>query len=338
MTRISLSTLITAMCFIGCSSGTGGSTTNPFTTGDHGGDNGSGGNDSGAGGSAPSLGGGSGGDQGNGNVTGCSDAAKLIYVIDDHGALHSFDPSLLPSTNAFKLIGTPNCAWGTDPGQQLAIKGPNSMAIDRNAVAWVCDNAGKLFRVSTSDASCTPTSFQSGQHGFGKFGMGFAADSPGTSTDTLYVIDNTTSPTAKDSKGVGKVDLSTMKLAVVGPLDSGLSGLDAELTGTGDAHLFGFVFNQTSSLIGIDKASGHVLSNDTVPVSINPLGFGSLAWAFSFWGGVFYLYTADTSQAPFSDVTEFDPATKKSTTVLSQIGFNIVGAGVSTCAPTTPVK
>jgi hypothetical protein len=324
MPRIRVSIFALAACVLACgSTGAGG-----FSGGD-----GGGGDDGG-----PTLGGGLGDDQGTGTAPGCSSAAKLIYVIDDQGTLHSFDPSLLPSSNAFKTVGTPNCAWGSDPTIPMLGAGPNSMAIDRNAVAWVCDNAGSLFKVSTSDASCTPTSFQAGQQGFGKFGMGFSADSPGASTDTLYVIDDDTSATALDSKGLARIDLSAMTLTPIGPLDNGLSGFDAELTGTGAGQLFGFVFNQTSSIIGIDKASGHVLSNDTVPLSLNTQGLGNIAWAFSFWGGVFYLYTADTSQAPFSDVTEYDPVTKKSTTVLSQIGFNIVGAGVSTCAPTAPVK
>src|SRR5262249_19547628 len=141
-----------------------------------------------------------------GATDGCSSAAKLIYVIDDQGALHSFDPSLLPSSNAFKTIGTPNCAWGTDPTIPFSGPGPNSMAIDRNAVAWVCDNAGNLFKVSTSDGSCTPTNFQAGQQGFGKFAMGFSADTPSGGTDTLYVNGGASSPEANDSRGMGKID------------------------------------------------------------------------------------------------------------------------------------
>jgi hypothetical protein len=329
MSRDSLVVLVAA-CALACGSkGTTGFNQDPPSQDPSGGGR--------SGGNSPTLGGNS-GTSGNGGDTtqGCSSAAKLIYVIDDHGALHSFDPSLLPTPTAFKTIGTPTCSWGADPLTGAAA--PNSMAIDRNAVAWVCDTAGNLFKVNTTDASCEPASFQAGQQGFGKFGMGFSSDTAGGSTDTLYISGTASSPFARDSKGTAKVDLSTMKLTLIGPLDQGLDGLDAELTGTGDGRLFGFVFSQPSSLIGIDKGSGHVLSIDTVPVSVNPFGLGNLAWAFSFWGGVFYLYTADTSKAPFSNVTEYDPAAKKSTTVLSQIGFNIVGAGVSTCAPTAPVR
>jgi hypothetical protein len=52
-------------------------------------------------------------------------------------------------------------------------------------------------------------------------------------------------------------------------------------------------------------------------------------WAFAFWGGKFYLFTAPTGS---TIVTEFDPTTLAQTTVAST-GDIIVGAGVSTCAP-----
>jgi hypothetical protein len=271
-----------------------------------------------------------GGDGAHVGPPGCSAAAQLIYVIDDQGVLHSFDPTLLPQQSAFKTVGTPNCNWGGSPA------GPNSMAIDRNAVAWVCDNAGALFRVDTSTAACTSTSFQVAQNGWGKFGMGFATDQAGGTTEKLYVDDNASSIGATDSKGLGWIDLTTMKLNPIGAFDQ-MTGEDCELTGTGDARLFGFFFNTTSSVAEIDKATAHIKSNVNVPINVNLLGGGNIDWAFSFWGGDFYLYTADTSQAPYSDVTRYRPSDGSNTKVLSQIGFDIVGAGVSTCAPTQPV-
>ena len=267
---------------------------------------------------------------GSSNGPGCSDAAKLIYVLDDAGALHSFDPKLLPSMSAFKTIGTPNCQWGGG--------GPNSMAIDRSANAWICDNNGGLFKVSTSNASCQTTTFKPGQHNFGKFGMGFSTTTAGGTDDVLYVDGNSTKAGGTDGPGLATIDLTTMKLNPIGAYDAPLTGQDCELTGTGDARLFGFFFSAQSSVAQIDKGTAHIISNQNVPVSVNLTGLGSIAWAFSFYAGSFYLYTADTSQNPYSDVTLYDPMTGKSTTVLSQIGFNIVGAGVSTCAPTQPVK
>lgn len=66
------------------------------------------------------------------------------------------------------------------------------------------------------------------------------------------------------------------------------------------------------------------------------------AWAFSFWGGDFYLYTAPD---PLSDpsrttnVTRYRPSDGSvDAQYMVNIGFRIVGAGVSTCAPLEPPK
>jgi hypothetical protein len=55
-------------------------------------------------------------------------------------------------------------------------------------------------------------------------------------------------------------------------------------------------------------------------------------WAFSFWGGHFYLYT---SQGAGTTVTDYNPNSGSvDLNFMPNIGFDIVGAGVSTCAPT----
>ena len=65
------------------------------------------------------------------------------------------------------------------------------------------------------------------------------------------------------------------------------SNQSAELTGTGDARLFGF-FTSTPVEVGqLDKGSAQVISSTPLPAVEVPM-----AWAFSFWGGDFYLYTA----------------------------------------------
>jgi hypothetical protein len=62
-------------------------------------------------------------------------------------------------------------------------------------------------------------------------------------------------------------------------------------------------------------------------------------YAFSFWGGDFYFYTA-TSPSPSTTTTvaRYRPSTGKVETYMTSIGFHIVGAGVSTCAPITAPK
>src|SRR5215813_215531 len=127
------------VCMFACG---GSGTPNVFATPDGGG----GGNDGGI------LGGNDGG-----IVTGdgCSDAAKLIYVLSAENDLYSFQPL----DKKFTKIGPLGCKTSMTP---------NSMAISRDAVAWVnyvqadtltgTDTDGTVFKVSTKDASCQPTS------------------------------------------------------------------------------------------------------------------------------------------------------------------------------------
>ena len=59
------------------------------------------------------------------------------------------------------------------------------------------------------------------------------------------------------------------------------------------------------------------------------IALAAAAFAFSFWGGDFYIFTSTGSS---SVVTRYDPLAKTSTNVASHPS-TIVGAGVSTCAP-----
>jgi hypothetical protein len=256
-----------------------------------------------------------------GTVPQCSEAAKLIYVIDDQGVLHSF----YPPTLTFTTIGPVSC-----PGAN----GTNSMAIDRSATAWISDNSGALFAASTQDASCKATSFKTGQNGWRKFGMGFSTDSANGVAETLYVSEASGVFGKNDSKGVGKIDLSTFTLIPIGQFDGALGGYAAELTGTGDAHLYGFFTNVPASVAEIDKATAHIMS-DAPQQTVNT----GTDWAFSFWAGDFYMYTADLHHpGDTTNVTRYRPSDGTTTVVLQQVGFRVVGAGVSTCAPTSPLK
>jgi hypothetical protein len=106
---------------------------------------------------------------------------------------------------------------------------------------------------------------------------------------------------------------------------------DAELAGTGDGTLFAF-FSQGDplfppSIIGqIDPATAQVIAADTLDLA---QGRG---WAFGFWGGAFYLFTAPTSST-HTVVTRFDPTDRSLVEEALLDGDMIVGAGVSTCAP-----
>lgn len=250
---------------------------------------------------------------------GCSDAARLVYVISDDGLLYSFKPDTL----TFTKIGAIDC-----PGSNGAF---NSMAVDRSGTAWVNAQNGKLYKVSTTNASCQGTSYVPGQAGFTRYGMAFVSNSKGSTDESLYVAHNSdVDPGAGD--GLAKIDTSTLKLSFLGDYGGTLSKRGAELTGTGDAQLFGFFTTNPASLAVIDV--GTAKASGIVPLPGVSTG---QAFAFSFWGGDFWFYTAQGLEG--SNVTRLKTATDRSISVVkTDIGFRIVGAGVSTCAPTAPPK
>jgi hypothetical protein len=261
----------------------------------------------------------------------CSEEAKLIYVLDSNNGLHSFDP---PS-KMFKPVGTMNCS---------ATMQPNSMAVDRNAVAWAdyvasdglgTDTAGSLFQVSTQNASCQPTPSVNLPSGWFRIGMGYSADTAGGTAETLYIA-GVPGLLGGGSSGLGRVDPSTLSVVPIGQFTGGLAGQSAELTGTGDGRLYGFFTTTPVHVARIDKATGAIDPNEDWPL---PTVEVPQAWAFSFWGGDFYLYTSPGVGDPFrtSNVTRFRPSDMSvDTAYMVNVGFHIVGAGVSTCAPLVP--
>lgn len=310
---------------VGCSA-----TDNPSTFGNAGG-SGGGTLGTGAGGMAGTGGGDATGSGGSGPSSDCTAAAQLIYVLSDQNNLYSFDPL----KKLFKKIGPLQCKT---PMQ------PNSMAIDRNATAWVNyvendplsgDTAGSLFTVSTKDGSCKPADIYLGQ-GWYRLGMGFSLDAVGLKTESLFVT-GTTDPLTGTSPGLGTIDFGTQLLSPVGPFTGDLASRSAELTGTGDARLYGFFTTSPVNVAEIDKQNGSIKSEAPLAAVEVPT-----AWAFSFWGGDFYLYTApDPTSNPgrTSNVTRYRPSDGSvDTAYMTNVGFRIIGAGVSTCAPIAPPK
>jgi hypothetical protein len=208
------------------------------------------------------------------------------------------------------------------------------MAIDRSANAWINFGDGTLWKMNTKTGACAATGFVPDQGGIGLFGMGFAAETPGSNDETLFIDD-------LSGGGLGYIDLTTMTLQRFGPFTGSLAGGSAELTGTGDARLFGFFAGSflgdggSASVAQIDPDSEGAITQYSLPT----IDTGS-DWAFSFFGGDFYLYTADKydESAPDTVVTRFSPGDGGVTVVDPQLSFRIVGAGSSTCVPTTPTQ
>jgi hypothetical protein len=198
------------------------------------------------------------------------------------------------------------------------------MAVDRSGAAWVSYSAGQLFKVSTADASCVETGFQ--PQGFQRFGMAFATTSAGSTEESLFISGLVGAQGG--GLGLGKIDLGSLKVTMLGQYSDALKGQASELTGTGDGRLYGFFTTSPATLAIIDQGQAATSANQTLA----GVTTGN-AFAFSFWGGDFWFYTSD-GKTP-SQVTHMTSTGVLSVAMKDVGGFRIVGAGVSTCAPLT---
>lgn len=240
----------------------------------------------------------------------CSDPTiEYIYVITEQNTLMS----LYPAKMTWRTIGTINC-----PGAGSAT--PFSMGVDRKGLAYVLFNDGNLYRVSTLTAACFATSYVPNQAGFTVFGMGYSTDGAGPS-EQLYLAG---SGYSGGSTNLGTLDTSLFKITPIGALNSG----GMELTGTGDGRLYSFYDTGSgyARIAQLDKTT----AADIGGWNISTISVGN-GWAFGFWGGDFYTFTAPDGLSTV--VNRFDPANQQVTVVATLSGLVVVGAGVSTCAP-----
>jgi hypothetical protein len=286
------------------------SSTVPGFAGADGGSSGAGGSSSGIQSIAPLAD--DGGTEGGNKPAGCAAEATFVYVLSSDKGLYSFEPGSL----AFRSIGKINCPSQGDTG-------PNSMAVDRNGIAWVNYQDGSLFRVDVRNAKCEATSYDKTQLGWNRMGMAFVSDNKGSEQETLFV-----NGLGVNNGGLGKIDTKTFRLARVSDFKGDLRGQEGELTGTGDARLYGFFQTSPAVLAEIDRGNGSTLER----ADLKGVSAGT-AYAFSFWGGDFWFYTAGDGQN--SKVTRYRTQSNTADVVVQNTGFRIVGAGVSTCAPLT---
>lgn len=240
-------------------------------------------------------------------------AARWVYLVDSSDVLLRFNPE----DATMERLGTLSCpTFGS----------PFSMSVDRDAQAWVLYEDGKIYRVSTTSLNCEATSFEAFQHGFEMFGMGFVSDAAGSREETLFVAGGSSLDLIINSATLGRVE-SDLTLNTVGELPGW-----PELTGTGNAELYGF-FPDTSppSIRLIDKASGNTSTSYPMP-QLTDSGSGDRAWAFAFWGGRFFVFYK-SSDDDSTNVWRLDPSDGSVVELIHDSGYRIVGAGVSTCAP-----
>lgn len=263
----------------------------------------------------------------------CPPGTDLIYVVDSSYRLLSFDPG--EDLHVFNLQGTLNCAAGTTlPGWNgMSGATPFSMSVDRSGQAWMLYTSGQIFWTNVRNPEmCTLSPWQAGTEAFELFGMGFVSVAPDSGAEELFLAGGTAQQLAGHQTGrLGSLQPEGLDFSVIGSLVPSEYG--PELTGTGEGELFGYFPGVASTRVALlDKATGLNSLEWFLPALPGQLR----AWAFAHWGGRFYIFVSfiDPLEGQLSQVHRFDPSTGEVDVVLDDIPYLIVGAGVSTCAPT----
>jgi len=243
---------------------------------------------------------------------GCAHGAESVYTVDySYNHIYMFDAP----TKTFSDLGGLFC-----PTASSAL--PFSMGVDRSAIAWVLYTSGELFKVDLNNhLACTKTTWASPM-GLMQFGMGFSTDTPGGMTDSLFISGNTLS--APFSYELARVDPSNLSATMVAS-EMKL----AEMTGNGNAELWGFMPNTTMThVVQFDKTNGSLIKDFSEPMiaRMNP------GYAFAHWGGDYWVFIYGTGET--TTVYQVDGMTGAITSTTPTPGHVLVGAGVSTCAPT----
>ena len=233
----------------------------------------------------------------------CADTSDLVYVIDrDEEALYLFDPVAV----SFGLVGDLDCGlWAGTPA---------SMSVSRDGFAYVRYSDNTVYAVDLQTMDCTETSYGSS---FGSFGMGFATEDAATWQDDLYVA---------NANLLARLDTATWSLTTLGGLPS-----QSELTGNAAGELWAMLPLETpAELVQLDKGNGQVL--DSYGLWGFPDPFDIDTFAFATWGGEFWVFVRSYGMGNSTDVYRVT-ATGVLELVWPDSGMDVVGAGVSTCAP-----
>lgn len=244
----------------------------------------------------------------------CAESAKWVYVVEFGNKLSRY----YPSEHRFEDIGMLNCPSASSPF---------SMAVDRDGNAWISYSDNKLYKASVEDASCESTGYVPRNTNFQVFGMGFATKVGSDNEDELFLAGSPNIGSLQDAR-FGKLNVEDLTISEIGTKQ--MPG-NPEFTGNAVGDLWGYFPDVDGKPIvaAIDKEDGTL--GETF--NLEALAGGSpLRWAFAFWGGklhIFYKSSNDDS----TNVWELDPKTGDVVKAINNSGRQIVGAGVSTCAP-----
>jgi hypothetical protein len=244
-----------------------------------------------------------------------------IFVLSQSAQLWKF----YPKNNTLELLGQIGCDL---PPSTF------SMAVDRLGFAWVQYADGQLRKVDvTNVAKCTNPGFVANQQGVTNFGMAFVSNSEFDACDQIFGDQYTGIPEGQAVADFFRIDPMTLQIVKLGKANFGT----AEVSGTGDGRVFLFAANGADTqLVEVDRANGSLISS--IPLPGVKLGGG---WAFAAFAGDFYFFT-DGGNDGKSEVTHIDyddsdnNGKQDITVVINNAPLKVVGAGVSTCAPTAP--
>ena len=156
--------------------------------------------------------------------------------------------------------------------------------------------------------------------------MGFSTETAGGSTDKLFIAGGNNASTTANAK-LATLDVTTMVTTMV---PNGTIQGSPELTGNANAELWGFFPSPTSPRIEqINKTSGAALQ--TFPLT--SIAGTPQAWAFAFFGGDFFVFLMRDTEFS-TTVHQVNGTTGQIVGATATNTRTIVGAGVSTCAPT----
>lgn len=247
----------------------------------------------------------------------CPNPPTFIITVDANHTISRFRPDTLTFTD----IGRPSCPTGINDSAF-------SMAVARDGTAWVNFQSGNIFLIDTKTAACKPSGYAPGQLGFQNFGMAFSTDAVGSSAETLFVA-----PATFDLMGnptdthLAFIDTQTLLLQLIAPMNG-----DPELTGTGDARLWGFFPDTLNPTVAeIDKTTAMTTRVYPMPT----LAGTPNDWAFATWAGDFYIFLQRSTDAS-TNVFHLRASDGNVSVALQNTGRHIVGAGVSTCSPFGP--
>jgi len=237
---------------------------------------------------------------------GCSEKLRFIYVMSKDKGLYQFDPY----TATFTLVGQVDCGEFSDTT-------PSSMAMSTLGVALINYSDSSLQTVDIDDAACVESGWTAGTGGFSRFGMGYVADRVG-GTETLYISNATR---------LASLNTTTWEVTNIGALPS-----QSELSGTGNGELWGFFpLESPPQLLQLDRTNATVLNSFDLP----PLPPNLDTFAFTAWGGEFYIFYRLSGLGETTRVYRFSRVTQELELIVEDSGINVVGAGVSICAPTS---